>query len=102
MARQVVLFDVGGPIDCEVEAERIVDAALIGAASEVLGRLVGAEEFAAAEAGAVGSFAPNAYRAIMYALAGDRARCLEAGMDDYLTKPLQFEALRQALDRWVA
>jgi CheY-like chemotaxis protein/HPt (histidine-containing phosphotransfer) domain-containing protein len=32
----------------------------------------------------------------------DRARCEAAGMDDYLTKPLQVAALAQALERWVA
>jgi signal transduction histidine kinase/DNA-binding response OmpR family regulator len=31
----------------------------------------------------------------------DRARCEAAGMDDYLTKPLQVAALAQALERWV-
>lgn len=34
------------------------------------------------------------------AYAEDRAACLEAGMDDHLTKPLENDALRMALARW--
>lgn len=34
-----------------------------------------------------------------HALAGDRDACLAAGMDDYLTKPIEVEALREALAR---
>jgi hypothetical protein len=33
------------------------------------------------------------------AMEGDRAACLEAGMSDYLTKPLQMSALATALER---
>jgi DNA-binding response OmpR family regulator len=32
--------------------------------------------------------------------ATDRRRCLDSGMDDYLSKPLQVEALRAAIERW--
>ena len=30
----------------------------------------------------------------------DRARCLEAGMDDYISKPFTMDRLRDALERW--
>lgn len=33
------------------------------------------------------------------AMQGDRERCLQAGMDDYISKPLRFKELIQALDR---
>jgi CheY-like chemotaxis protein len=34
-----------------------------------------------------------------YALEGDRERCLKAGMDGYISKPVQIEELRSALER---
>jgi signal transduction histidine kinase/CheY-like chemotaxis protein len=36
------------------------------------------------------------------ALEGDRDRCLEAGMDDYLAKPYKPEHLKNLLDKWRA
>ena len=36
-----------------------------------------------------------------HAMQGDRERCLEAGMDDYVSKPLEPKVLFSALDRWI-
>ena len=35
-----------------------------------------------------------------HALAEDRQRCIDAGMDDYLPKPVKQDALRRKLDEW--
>jgi PAS domain S-box-containing protein len=36
-----------------------------------------------------------------YAMAGDREKCLAAGMSDYVTKPIGPESLRLVLDKWL-
>jgi PAS domain S-box-containing protein len=36
-----------------------------------------------------------------HAMKGDRERCLEAGMDDYISKPITPQALAEALEKWV-
>jgi HPt (histidine-containing phosphotransfer) domain-containing protein len=36
------------------------------------------------------------------AMTGDREVCLEAGMDDYITKPVRPEVIAEVLGRWVS
>ena len=36
-----------------------------------------------------------------HTLPGDREKCLDAGMDDYIPKPVNSEQLREVLERWV-
>jgi len=36
------------------------------------------------------------------AMKGDQDKCLAAGMDDYLSKPVQFDDLGSLLQRWLS
>ena len=35
-----------------------------------------------------------------YAMTGDRQKCLDAGMDDYLSKPVAIQQLQAVIERW--
>ena len=43
----------------------------------------------------------NAATAEANAMQGDREKCLEAGMNDYVSKPISPHALAEALDKWL-
>lgn len=49
-----------------------------------------------------GEHAPPIIALTAAASSEDRLRCEDAGMQDYLTKPLQVSALAQTLDKWIA
>ncbi len=36
-----------------------------------------------------------------YALSGDKEKCLEAGMDDYITKPIDISELEGKVEKWI-
>ena len=36
------------------------------------------------------------------AMQGDKERCLNAGMNDYVTKPLKFDSLNKKLTVWLS
>jgi CheY-like chemotaxis protein len=36
-----------------------------------------------------------------HAMPGDRERCLKAGMDDYMAKPIKKETLFEIMEKWI-
>ena len=36
-----------------------------------------------------------------HAMLGDRERCIAAGMDDYIAKPVRYQTIADTLRRWV-
>jgi HAD superfamily hydrolase (TIGR01662 family) len=69
MTIRAVLFDVGGPLSTEVEHERAIDQDIRSLFAEA-GMPVTDARYAEVWRSAVGSFAPNAYEAVIWQLAG--------------------------------
>ena len=37
-----------------------------------------------------------------YAMQGDREKCLTVGMDDYMSKPINFQTVKEIMEKWLA
>ncbi len=80
-------------------AAEAFDLVLMDCQMPVLDGLEATRELRAREAGSGGHQLVVAMTA--HAMQGDRERCLAAGMDDYLSKPVQPPALEAMLERWL-
>ena len=97
MAIRAVLFDVGGPIDTEVEYERLIDEHIRDALA-ARGIAVSDAEYAAANAWAIGAFAPNAYQAIIWHLAGHDIAVTERAYDTVAARGPERDAARGGIE----
>jgi signal transduction histidine kinase/ligand-binding sensor domain-containing protein/ActR/RegA family two-component response regulator len=102
---QHMLHKGGHKVSLVVTGREAVEAALTGAFDVVLmdvqmPEMNGLEATAAIRAQQTGRRVPI-IGITAHALRGDRERCLEAGMDDYLPKPVRRHQLDQALARAV-
>jgi|CXWL01.1.fsa_nt_gi HAD superfamily hydrolase (TIGR01549 family) len=88
MTIRAILFDVGGPLNTEVEHERLIDAD-IAAALSAAGVAVTPEQYTAAVEFAVHSYAPDAHPAIIWHLT--------VGQCDIAARA--FRAFRERVDR---
>jgi len=87
-----------GRLAVEAWRERRPDLILMDVSMPEMNGLQATAAIRAAEAG-TGSRVPIV-GVTAHALKGDRERCIEAGMDDYLPKPISPRALLEKIERW--
>ncbi len=103
----ILLTKAGYPVDVVDNGARAVDAVVKGRYSLVLMDVQMPEVDGLEAARRIRQQeAPGQHVPIIaltaHAMQGDRQRCLDAGMDDYISKPLQPDELLATLKRWTA
>jgi len=91
----LVLMDVQMPVMDGIEATKRIRKAEVGARNAERGTRNGQGQFRQPATG-IPIIAMTAH-----ALAEDREQCLEAGMDDYIAKPVDSKTLAEVLSRWL-
>jgi len=107
---QLVAIGALNHLDCEVEVvdcgAKAVEACVNGAFDAVLMDIMmpdmdGYQATAKIREAEAGGRRTPIIGLSARAMDGDRETALDAGLDDYLTKPLREEQLRAAFDRWI-
>jgi signal transduction histidine kinase/DNA-binding response OmpR family regulator len=94
----IVTIADSGAAALEQLAARRFDIILMDCQMPILDGYEATRQIRAGAAGAAASSIPIV-ALTAHALSGDRERCLEAGMDDYLAKPINAAALQSLLER---
>ena len=98
MGHRVTLASTGREVLAAL-AKNAFDVVLMDLQMPDMGGIEATRHLRANEAAQGGSRIP-VIALTAHAMDGDRQTCLAAGMDDYLSKPVDPDRLREALDRW--